>query len=139
MGKFIADQTIRNMIANGVNIKGSKVTVLGIAFKENVQDLSNSKVVDLIAQLKTYGVDVYIHDPVVDPQSVLSHYGLSLTSWEDLPKADAIIAAVPHQALIHKPIKELASKLVDKGCFTDINSPFDLDGLRQLGISVWRL
>ena len=139
MGKFIADQTVRNMIANGTPIKGAKVTVLGIAFKADVQDLSNSKVVDVIAQLKTYGVDVFVHDPVVEPKSVLKNYGINLTSWEDLPKADAIIAAVPHKELINKPISELASKLIDKGCFTDINSPFNLDGLRELGISVWRL
>lgn len=139
MGKFIADQTIRNMIANGATIKGSKVNIFGIAFKADVQDLSNSKVVDVIAQLKTYGVDVFIYDPVVDPKSVLKNYGFNLTSWEELPIADAIIAAVPHQDLINKPISELTSKLIDKGCFTDISNSFDLESLRKLGISVWRL
>lgn len=139
MGKFIADQTVRNMIANGTMIKGAKVIVLGIAFKENVQDLSNSKVVDVITQLKTYGIEVFVHDPVVDDEQVKSAYGLELCTWENLPRADAIVAAVPHNALKQRTIAEITEKITKNGCFTNINSPFDDTQLQNFGLSVWRL
>src|SRR5574343_1828118 len=97
MGKFIAEQTIKQMIASGSYIKGARVNVLGLTFKENCGDLRNSKVIDIINELKTYGVEVIVTDPQAESAEAEHEYGVSLTPWNALPKADAIVAAVSHR------------------------------------------
>ncbi len=139
MGKFIAEQTIKQMIAAGSQIRGAKVNVLGITFKENVPDLRNSKVVDLIRELEAYGVEVHVHDPVADPLEALHEYGLELQDWEALPKADAIVAAVAHQSFLSMPLAAYREILAADACFIDVKSQFDAATLRDLGLRVWRL
>src|SRR5215467_13610578 len=94
MGKFIAEQTVKQMIRNGSPVKGANVIVLGLTFKENVPDLRNSRVIDVINELKSYGAHVHVHDPVPDPQEARHEYGLELSSWDGLPAADAMVVAV---------------------------------------------
>ncbi len=139
MGKYIAEQTIKQMIASGSTIKGAKVNVLGLTFKEDCADLRNSKVVDIINELRTYGVEVAVHDPQVDPAEALHEYGVSVVPWEALPRADAIVAAVAHKGFKSLPVEELASKLVAGGSFVDVKSAYDEEALRQAGAKVWRL
>ena len=139
MGKFIADQTIKEMIAAGKRIKGAKVTILGIAFKPDIQDASNSKVLDLLRELESFGVEVALHDPVVDPLDIQKRYGITLAGWEELPLADALVVAVPHQLFLKRPLAELVAKISPGGCFIDIQSRFDATLLRAEGLSVWRL
>lgn len=81
MGKYIADQAIKQMISAGIPVNGSKVGVLGLAFKENIQDLSNSKIVDTIKELESFGVEVFVHDPVVQAEMAKSVYGIKLAEW----------------------------------------------------------
>ena len=78
MAKFIAEKTVKEMIRAGLNVKGSKVNILGLTFKENCPDLRNSKVVDIIHELRSYGVEVHIHDPVATVADALHEYGLEL-------------------------------------------------------------
>jgi UDP-N-acetyl-D-galactosamine dehydrogenase len=139
MAKFIAEQTIKNMIAGGSYIKGARVNVLGLTFKENCADLRNSKVGDVINELKTYGVDVFVHDPYADPEEAMHEYGVKLTSWADLPRADAVVAAVSHRELTALPIEDISKKLVRGGSFIDVKACFDAAALREAGINVWRL
>jgi UDP-N-acetyl-D-glucosamine/UDP-N-acetyl-D-galactosamine dehydrogenase len=139
MGKFIAEQTVKQLIKVGSHIKGAKVNVLGITFKENVPDLRNSKVADLIAELQAYGVEVFVHDPVADVDEALQEYGIELLSWNKLPKADAIIVAVAHHSLSMMPISAYIEKSVTNGCFIDIKSTFDIVALSNAGMRVWRL
>ena len=139
MAKFIAEQTIKQIIKGGFNVKGAKVNVLGLTFKENCPDLRNSKVADVISELKDYGVDVYVHDPIAEAKEAEHEYGVTLQSWESLPKAHAIISAVSHRDFIQKPLTEICSKLVDKGCFIDVKSQFNENDLCKAGLSVWRL
>ena len=139
MGKFIADQTIKQMIAAGVLIHQAKVGILGLAFKENVQDLSNSKIVDVIQELESFGVTVFVNDPVVKPDMAKSTYGINLVSWNDLPQVDAIISAVKHDAYSTLSIPGLTSKLRPKGCFIDLQATFPRKSLEEYGFSVWRL
>jgi UDP-N-acetyl-D-galactosamine dehydrogenase len=120
MGKFIADQTIKQMIAAGINIRGSKVCILGLAFKPNIQDLSNSKIVDAIKELESFGVQVMVHDPYVKADMAKSAYGIDLTTWKDLPKVDALIFAVSHDFYLEMTIAELTRNIRQKGCFIDI-------------------
>lgn len=139
MGKFIAEQTVKQMIARGCHVKGAKVIVLGLTFKEDCADLRNSKVVDIINELRTYGVEVFVHDPHGDPVEALHEYGVNLTQWTDLPRAEAMVAAVSHQEYAALGANELAAKLVDGGCFVDVKAAFDAPSLERLGLSVWRL
>src|SRR5207253_130879 len=71
--------------------------VLGLTFKEDVPDLRNSHVIDVINELKSYGVQVFVHDPVPDPEEARNEYGLELVSWDELPKAEAMVVAVAHR------------------------------------------
>jgi UDP-N-acetyl-D-galactosamine dehydrogenase len=80
MGKYIAEQTVKQMIGGGGYIKGARVTVLGLTFKEDCTDLRNSKVVDIINELQSYGVDVAVHDPQADADEALQEYGITLVS-----------------------------------------------------------
>jgi UDP-N-acetyl-D-galactosamine dehydrogenase len=139
MGKFIAEQTVKNMIAAGSYVKGARVNVLGLTFKENCADLRNSKVGDVINELKTYGIEVFVHDPWADPEEAMHEYGVRLFGWEELPRADAIVAAVSHQQLVSQSIEDIQKKLIKGGCFIDVKAVFDRQALEQAGIRVWRV
>ncbi|MGZ3240906.1 MAG: nucleotide sugar dehydrogenase [Burkholderiaceae bacterium] len=139
MGKFIAEQTVKQLIKAGSHIKGAKVNVLGITFKEDVPDLRNSKVADLIEELQAYGVEVFVHDPVADVEAALQEYGIKLLSWNELPKAEAVIVAVAHQSLLAAPLSAYVEKVVADGYFIDVKSRFDINTLRAAGLRVWRL
>lgn len=139
MGKYIAEQTVKNMIAAGSYVKGARVNVLGLTFKENCADLRNSKVADVINELKSYGVEVFVHDPYADPEEAQHEYGVRLFKWEELPRADAIVAAVSHQQLLSLPVEDFQKKLVKGGCFVDVKACFDQAALENAGIRVWRL
>ncbi|HWW68998.1 MAG TPA: nucleotide sugar dehydrogenase [Duganella sp.] len=139
MAKFVAEKTVKSMIAAGCYVKGARVNVLGLTFKENCPDLRNSKVADIVAELKSYGVEVHVHDPVAASAEAYHEYGIELEGWDHLPRADAIVAAVPHRELLATPIGELQAKLTPRGCFIDIKSAFDTAKLAQAGHCVWRL
>jgi UDP-N-acetyl-D-galactosamine dehydrogenase len=139
MAKYIAEQTIKNLIASGSYIKGAKINVLGLTFKENCGDLRNSKVADVIGELKSYGVEVFVHDPFADPEEAMREYGVRLSAWNDLPRADAIVAAVSHQQFVALPVEDFERKLIKGGCFIDVKACFDAAALRRAGIQVWRL
>ena len=139
MGKYIAEQTVKQMIASGSTIKGAKVNVLGLTFKEDCADLRNSKVVDIIIELESYGVEVAVHDPEADPAEALHEYGVTLLPWDALPRADAIVAAVAHKGFKALTGEALAGKLVPGGSFVDVKAAFDEAQLRAAGASVWRL
>ena len=139
MGKFIAEQTIKHMIAAGSYIKGAKVNVLGLTFKENCGDLRNSKVIDIIRELKSYGVDVHVTDPTADPVEAMHEYGVRLEHWDDLPRADAIVAAVAHREYQKLSVEDLGRKMVKGGAFIDVKAAFDPAALRGAGFKLWRL
>ncbi len=139
MGKFIAEQTIKQMIRNGNPVKGAKIIVLGLTFKENVPDLRNSHVIDVINELKSYGVQVFVHDPVPDPEAARHEYGMELVPWEALPTADAMVVAVAHRQFRNMGEEKLARKIAKGGCFIDVKSQFDGKALAAAGLCVWRL
>ena len=139
MGKFIAEQTVKQMIASGSYIKGAKVNVLGLTFKEDCADLRNSKVVDIIHELKSYGVEVFVHDPEADPEEAMHEYGVRLMDWDALPRADAVVAAVAHKRFKELSADDLCRKLVKQGSFVDVKAAFDAAALEGAGIRVWRL
>ena len=139
MAKFIAEQTIKQIIKADINVRGARINVLGLSFKENCPDLRNSKVADLISELQSYGIEIHVHDPVADAEEARHEYGLNLESWEKLPCADAIIVAVSHREFLDRPLSDFQEKISDKGCFIDVKSQFDQAALQKAGINVWRL
>lgn len=139
MGKFIAEQTIKHMIAAGSYVKGAKVNVLGLTFKENCGDLRNSKVIDIINELKSYGVDVFVTDPRAEPSEAMHEYGVPLLQWSDLPRADAIVAAVAHQEFALMTVEDFGRKLIKGGAFIDVKAAFDRSAIEGAGYRLWRL
>jgi len=139
MAKFVAEKTVKEMVRAGFKLKGSCVNVLGLTFKENCPDLRNSKVADMIRELESYGLLVHVHDPVADAEEASEEYGVTLKTWEQLPRAEALISAVSHRQLGMRPLSQLCEKVVEAGCFIDVKSHFDQQALRDAGLHVWRL
>lgn len=140
MASYIAQQTIKGMIHDGGTVKGAKVIVLGLTFKENCPDLRNSKVADVVMELKDFGCDVVVHDPIAESQEAKHEYGIDLTPWEQLPdNADAIVAAVPHKEYLTMPLTEITAKLRKGATFTDVKSAYDQAAIKAAGYNLWRL
>ena len=139
MGKFIAEQTIKQMIAAGSTIKGAKVNVLGLTFKENCGDLRNSKVIDIIRELETYGVEVFVTDPQASAEEAMAEYGVRLQAWRDLPLADAVVVAVAHKEYALLTPADFGPIVTRGGAFIDVKSSFDVAAVRAAGYRLWRL
>jgi UDP-N-acetyl-D-galactosamine dehydrogenase len=139
MGKYVAEQTIKHMIQAGFPVKDSKISVLGLTFKENCPDLRNSRVIDVINELRSYGADVRVHDPVADASEAVREYGVELHTWDELPRAHAVVLAVAHTAFNERPVDHFVDKLEQGGLFVDVKCQSDAESLRARGISVWRL
>jgi UDP-N-acetyl-D-galactosamine dehydrogenase len=140
MAAYVAQQTVKNMINTGSAVKGAKVIVLGLTFKENCPDLRNSKVADLVKELRSFGCDVAVHDPIAESPEAEHEYGISLTPWDALPDAaDAVVAAVSHKQYLAMPLADLTSKLKPNGVFVDVKSAYDAHAIAQAGYRLWRL
>jgi UDP-N-acetyl-D-galactosamine dehydrogenase len=139
MGKFIAEQTVKKLVMNGWQVKNAPIIILGLTFKENCPDLRNSRVIDVIRELQSYGADVVVHEPVADAEEARHEYGVELTKWDDLPQAAAIVAAVSHREFKNRPLSDFVGKLQKGGVLSDVKSMFDESELESLGVTVWRL
>ncbi|MCG6872647.1 MAG: nucleotide sugar dehydrogenase [Gammaproteobacteria bacterium] len=139
MGKFIAEQTVKRLIQSGDHVRGARVNVLGLAFKEDCPDLRNTRVTSVISELASYGVDVAVHDPVVDPEEARAEFGIELRDWADLPAADAVVLAVPHQAFLERGVDGLRQILCEGGCVVDVKSVLDRETIAAAGLACWRL
>jgi UDP-N-acetyl-D-galactosamine dehydrogenase len=140
MAAYVVQQTIKKMIGSGTNIKGAKVIVLGLTFKENCSDLRNSKVADLVKELQEFGCEVYVHDPLAEPEQALNEYGITLNKWGQLPhNSDAIVAAVSHEEYANQPMADLLAPLKPGGVFIDIKSAYSPEAITAAGACLWRL
>jgi UDP-N-acetyl-D-galactosamine dehydrogenase len=140
VGDYVAEMTIQKIVEQESYKEGDKVVVLGLTFKENCPDLRNSKVVDVINGLKNFGLDVFVHDPIADPNKAFQEFGIKLTPWEELPSnVAAIVAAVSHKEYSTMPINHVLSILRPNAVFTDVKSTYDIEAIEKAGHSVWRL
>jgi UDP-N-acetyl-D-galactosamine dehydrogenase len=139
MGKYIAEQTVKQLAARGQPITGSTVNVLGLTFKENCPDLRNSRVPDIVAELQTYGCRVNVHDPLADAAEAQAEYGIGLCDWENLPPANALILTVPHEAYTDRGMEDFAAQLAVDGVLMDVKGIIDRDQAAADGINIWRL
>jgi UDP-N-acetyl-D-galactosamine dehydrogenase len=163
MGKYVAENTVKKMIQANKPIKGANVAVLGITFKEDCPDSRNTRVIDIIRELKEYGVNVQVIDPMADAQEVEGEYGIHLNRLEDLRGVDAVIFAVAHEEFINLSLQEIkdwyracpnhpfsaineeVAATIENGCennknvLIDVKGIFDRKEAEELDYLYWRL
>lgn len=140
MAKFVAERTVKILINAGKQVRDSRVAILGLTFKENVPDLRNTKVVDIISELNTYGVNVIVHDPMADPDEARSYYGIELQSLETMGRVDAVIISVIHDAYRALGLSRIARLCYDgHPIVIDIKGAFHSTDARNEHIHYWRL
>ncbi|MGH7088270.1 MAG: UDP binding domain-containing protein, partial [Stellaceae bacterium] len=138
MGGFVAQRLVKLLIAAERPVKGARVGILGLTFKEDVPDLRNSRVPDIIAELRGFGIYPLVHDPLADAAEARHEYGVELVAFESLERLDAVIVAVAHHALKQRGAACLAALLAQGGVLVDIKSTIDARLLRK-DISYWAL
>ena len=159
MGKYVAENTVKKMIEASIPIKGAKVAILGLTFKENCPDSRNTRVVDIIKELNEYGVNVEVIDPVADKEEVEAEYGIRLNSLENISEVDAVIFTVAHKEFVNLSLGEiknwyrgsehLLNSIGDgatesdlyscKNVLIDVKGIFDKQEAKESGYLYWRL
>ncbi len=125
MGAYLAQRLVKLLVRGGAPVKDSRVGILGLTFKENVPDLRNSRIPDIIAELRQYGIEPLVHDPLAAADEAEREYGVKLRPWPELDNLDALIVAVAHRAYMEKPTEELLHMLCPGGVLMDVKSAFD--------------
>ncbi|WP_330362396.1 UDP binding domain-containing protein [[Clostridium] dakarense] len=140
MAKYVAENTIKSLIKAEKQIKGAKVALMGLTFKENCPDTRNTKVIDIIEELKEYGIEVLIYDPVADEKEAFEHYGIKLNSKEDLKDVDAVVTAVAHNELKNITLDDIESMFTEGSkVLIDIKGMYDKKEAQNRGLIYWRL
>jgi UDP-N-acetyl-D-galactosamine dehydrogenase len=140
MGKFVAEQTMKRLSELARPANDLKVAVLGLTFKENVPDLRNSRVPDIIHELREYGVQVLVHDPIARAEEAVEEYGIHLSEWGDLKDIDGIIVAVAHRLYAEMGLQKLLDPLRSQreGVVIDVKCLLDQAKLPKT-LKYWRL
>ncbi|SDM99472.1 UDP-N-acetyl-D-galactosamine dehydrogenase [Methylobacterium phyllostachyos] len=140
MAAHVARGTVKRIVRGGGGSGGGRVIVLGLTFKENCSDLRNSKVADLVRELKDFGCTVAVHDPRASAAEAQAEYGIALVAWDDLPhEADAIVIAVPHQDYAQLGPEAITGRLRPGGLVVDVKALHERAAFARLGFEVWRL
>src|SRR5690625_606865 len=141
MGKHVAENMIKSLVHAKVDVHSARIGVFGLTFKENVADVRNTKVIDIIDELKDYGVELVVHDPEADADDVQREFDLALADEADLKDLDCIIFAVPHNAYKEKYNLETILPLYrsNKRVLIDIKNMFDRQASEDAGILYWSL
>ena len=138
MGVYVAQRMVKLMVNAGIQMKGARVGILGLTFKENVTDLRNSRVPDIISELRQFGITPLVHDPMVDPHHAQEEYNLQLTGWEELKNLDGILYAVPHREFTKRSPAEIIARMRPDGVLVDVKSVLNRDVI-PAGITYWSL
>jgi len=138
MGPFIAQRLVKFLAQADVPIRSARVGILGLTFKNDVRDLRNTKVVDIVSELRQFGIEPMVHDPLVDPEHAKREYGLRLAPFDELSELHGLILAVPHRALLELPRERLFGVLRSGGFFLDVKSCLDASEAPS-DISYWSL
>ena len=139
MGRYIVAEAVKEMLLAGINIKGSRVAVLGLTFKEDCPDLRNSRVMDIIAELKSYHAEILVHDPMASAHEAEEEYGVPLLLWDQLDQLDAIIIATAHRQFKALAPATLKAKLKPNGIVFDIKGILDRGQCADIQLPLWRL
>ncbi len=141
MAKFVAEKTIKKLINANIRVKGADILIMGLTFKENCPDLRNSKVNDIILELKEYGVNVHVVDPMAEKIEAKKEYNIELENLKDIKNMDAIIIAVGHKEYREMNIKDLHqyyNEVYSKQLLVDVKSIFDKEEAEK-EYDYWRL
>lgn len=140
MGRYIAANTIKQLINSARSVKKSKILILGLTFKENISDVRNTRVIDIYNELKEYGVDVFVHDPYADKKEVFNEYGLSLIQKPESKKPfDGIILAVKHNEYRKYTLGYLKKLCNGNPVLIDVKALFKREEAIKAGFHYWRL
>ncbi len=139
MGEYVARTVVKKMIQAGFSIKGSRLGVLGLAFKENVPDLRNTRVIDIVRELESFDIEVLICDPLADKGEAEKELGVNLVGIQEFTDLEGIILSVPHDAFLRYSALEIKGCLQEKGLFFDLKGRFPVQGLEKAGLAYWRL
>jgi UDP-N-acetyl-D-glucosamine/UDP-N-acetyl-D-galactosamine dehydrogenase len=138
VGPYLAQRLVKMLITQGFPVKNARVGVLGLTFKEDCNDLRNSKVPDILGELREFGIEPLIHDSRGNPDEAKHEYGLTLNQLEDYKGLDGLIVAVSHKEYIQLGQPKLMAMVRDRGCFIDVKSVFAPDKMER-GIQYWSL
>ena len=127
MGPYVASQMVKAMLKKQIEVKGARVLVMGLAFKENCPDIRNSRVVDVISELTTYGIDVDVYDPWVDPDEVRNTYGIELVVPPGKAEYDGIVLAVAHQCFKEMGVEEIRAMGKQAHALYDLKHALDIN------------
>lgn len=143
MGAYVADAAVKQMITAGQAPQKSKVVILGLTFKENCPDTRNSKVDDIIKQLRTYEIEPIVIDPWANKKEAMHEYGVELKSMDDAKNADCIIVAVAHDEFKKMPLDSIKSLFKEsednEKVLLDVKGLYEIGELKQSGMNWWRL
>jgi len=138
MGAHVAQKVVKLLIDADITVKGARVGVLGLTFKENCNDIRNSKVPDILKELRQFGIDPLVHDPLASPGEALREYGLTLSPLQDLSPLDAMVLAVSHRGYLDVGQSQLLGMIRDRGVMVDVKSAFEPERMER-GIRYWSL
>jgi UDP-N-acetyl-D-galactosamine dehydrogenase len=138
MGPYVAQKVVKLLIESDVTVKGARVGVLGLTFKEDCNDIRNSKVPDILRELRSFGIDPSVHDPLASAREAMHEYGVKLSPLEELSRLDALILAVSHKEYRDLGQPRLMAMLGDRGVLVDVKSVIDPAQLRP-GVRYWSL
>jgi UDP-N-acetyl-D-galactosamine dehydrogenase len=139
ISKFIVDEAIKCLINQSILIKESRIAILGLTYKENCSDVRDTRVIDIINSLKSYGIEVLVNDPIADRINAKKDYGIELVSWESLSNLDAIILTVAHNEYLSLTKNDFLNKLKKNGTIMDIKEILSINEFYDTGVKLWRL
>ncbi len=140
MGAYVAQNLVKHLIREGRRVRGARVAVLGLTFKEDVPDLRNTRVVDIVRELADYGVEVLVHDPLADPEEALRYYGIELRSIEAIEEVEGVLVAVLHREYRAMGLERIAAMCADgRPLVFDLKGAFEPEDAGSRGIVYWRL
>ena len=122
MGQYVARKTVKLLALAGKKLCDAKVGILGLTFKENVRDVRNSRVPDIVAELKEFGIKAHVHDPMVDAEEAKEEYDITLVDEKSMHGLDALILAVPHEQFLQRTIPSLINTMPKQAVLVDIKS-----------------
>lgn len=141
MGKYIAENLVKKLVASDVPLKAANVVILGLTFKENCPDIRNTRVVDIIRELQEYGISPTVIDPEADAEDALKTYGITLSTRETTCNADAVILAVSHSEFVRMTLEEIGALYGEnkKKVLLDIKGIYSREEYEKKGYLYWRL
>lgn len=143
MGKYVAENVVKKIIKSNKNVLGSKVAILGFTFKENCPDTRNTKIIDIVNELKEYGVNVVVADPAADSDEAKRLYGIEFVNLKDIKNCNAVVVAVSHDCFKSLTVEDLDKMLIEgenkSKVIVDIKGMLNKKEIERLGYNYWRL